>query len=289
MGPLPILLAIIVTVCWGGNFAASKYALLHFPPFFAILIRYIVVSIVLLPFAKRMEISFKQLSLLALMMITLHFTLVFTALWMGLSIGTTVIAIQLGAPFSCVLSAIFLNEKLGAWRSMGMAIAFMGIIVIAGTPNVAHHEIAFMFAIVGAFFWACTNIYMKKLGQQPVMPMLFWTSVLSIPQNALVSFVIESNHLQLMETAPFTAWFGIVYSGLVSTIVGYGLWYWLIKRYDVSQVAPYSLLVPISGFTAGIVFFNEAMTVQMMMGALITIVGVAIITIRKPRHAQMGR
>lgn len=288
MGLIPILLAIWVSVCWGGNFAASKFALLHFPPFFTIFIRYVIVAVVLLPFARRIDANLKQLSILALLMISAHFTLVFTALWMGLSITTTVIAIQMGSPFSCLLGAIFLNDKLGAWRASGMTVSFMGIVVIAGTPEVGNHELAFALAVLGAMMWAGSNIYMKTIGKLPVMPVMFWTALMSLPQTGLVTLLVESNHLELLQTAPLSAWAGIVYSALVSTIIGYGLWYWLLRTYDITQVAPFSLLVPISAFAAGILFFHEALTSQMLLGATITVIGVAIITLRRPRVVEEG-
>lgn len=247
------------------------------------------VAIVLLPFAKKVELSVKELCLLSLLMVALHFTLVFTALWLGLDIGTTVVAIQLGAPFSCIFGAIFLKDYLGPWRSFGMLVAFIGIVIIAGTPNVTENMTAFMFAIAGAAAWAGSNIYMKLLKQSAIMPLLFWTALYSLPQTLLVSLLIESDHLSLLQTAPISAWLGILYSGLVSTIVGYGLWYWLIKRYDVTQVVPFALAVPIGGLSSGVLFFDETLSLQIMLGAVITLVGVAIITIRRPRLARPAR
>jgi O-acetylserine/cysteine efflux transporter len=284
-----MLMALTVALAWGFNFAASKFSLLHFPPFFVIFIRYVIVAVVLLPFAKKIDLSIKQLIVLSLLMITLHFTLVFTAIWMGLDLGTTVIAIQLGAPFSCILGAIFLKDYLGPWRSFGMLVAFAGIVVIAGTPSVLQNELAFLLVVLGAAAWAASNVYMKVLKQTAIMPLLFWTALFSLPQTLAVSLLIESDHLALLQTAPWHAWAGIAYSGLVSTIVGYGLWYWLIRKYDVTQIVPFALAVPIGGFSSGILFFNEALTPTMMIGAALTIVGVAIITIRHPKLARPVR
>lgn len=283
-GLIPALLGIAVALCWGCNFAASKYSLLHFPPFFTIFIRYVLVCLILAPFAWRRYLSLKQIFILSLLMITLHFTLVFTSLWLGLDIPTTVIAVQLGAPFSCVLGVIFLKDMLGPWRTVGMTVAFLGIVVVAGTPNVIGNEFAFALAIIGAMAWAGSNIYMKVVGQTPVMPLLFWTGLLSLPQTLLVSLILESNQWELVQTVPASAAIAITYSALASTITGYGLWYYLLKHYDVSQVAPYSLLVPIGGFASGWFFFDEHLTVQMMIGAALTIIGVAIITVRMPRR-----
>ena len=284
-----MLMALTVALAWGFNFAASKFSLLHFPPFFVIFIRYVIVAGVLLPFARKIDLSWKQLCILSLLMVSLHFTLVFTAIWLGLDLGTTVIAIQLGAPFSCIFGAIFLKDYLGPWRSFGMLVAFSGIVVIAGTPNVTGNNLAFFLTVAGAAAWAASNVYMKSLKQTAIMPLLFWTALYSLPQTLAVSLLIESDHIELLQTAPSSAWIGIVYSGLVSTIVGYGLWYWLIRRYDVTQIVPFALAVPIGGFSSGILFFNESLTQTMMIGAALTIVGVAIITIRHPKLARPVR
>lgn len=284
-----MLLALSVALIWGFNFAASKIALQHFPPFFVIFIRYVMVVVVLLPFAQKVPVSYRQLFVLSLLMVVLHFTLVFTALWLGLDIGTTVIAIQLGAPFSCIMGAIFFKDYLGPWRSFGMLVAFGGIVTIAGTPNVLDNTPAFLCATAGAAAWAGANIYMKQLKQTSIMPLLFWTGLFSLPQTLLVSLLIESDHLALLQTAPVAAWLGVIYSGLASTILGYGLWYWLIRKYDVSQVVPFALAVPVGGFSSGILFFDETLTLRIVVGALLTLIGVAIITIRHPRLARPVR
>ncbi len=282
-----VLAAITVALCWGFNFAACKISLQHFPPFFVIFLRYIIVAVVLLPFARKTKYSLRQLSALAFLMISGHFTLVFTAIWMGLDLSTTVVAIQIGVPVSCVLGAIFLDDRLGAWRTAGMAIAFFGIIIIAGTPSVTDNWIAFLCAMAGSSMWAGSNIYMKKLGHEAIMPIIFWTGLLSLPQTLAVSLLFESDHVELIKTIPWNVVFALLYSGFASTIIGYGLWYWLLKRYDITQVTPYSLLVPIGGFASGILFFNEAITLQLAIGGAITIVGVAIITIRRPKMARV--
>lgn len=286
MGLLAALLAVLVAMCWGGNFAASKFMLLHFPPFFSIFLRYAIVVVLLLPFARRMTLTWKQLLILSFLLISLHFTLIFTAIWMELELTTAVVAIQLGVPLTCVLGAIFLSDKLGAWRSVGLAIAFTGMVVVAGTPNVAEHELAFSIAVLGALAWAASNIYMKTIGEQPVLPLLFWTGLLSLPQTALVSWIVEGGHIELLLTAPYYAWGGLLYSAIASTIIGYGLWYRLIRTYTVSEVTPFSLLIPIAGFGSGIFFFNEVLTLQMIVGSAITVTGVAIITLRKPKLSR---
>jgi O-acetylserine/cysteine efflux transporter len=288
-----IAMALVVPICWGGNFTASKLAMEHFPPFLTVLLRFSAVAALLAPlvlpaYFKGARVSIRDMFVISICYITLHFTLIFVAMNNGLSIASTVIGVQLGAPFSCVLAAVFHNDRLGAWRSFGMAVAFVGVIVIAGAPDVSAHWGSFLLVVLGAFAWAAANIYMKRIGNVGVAPFLFWPALLSLPQIGLLSLLFEHDQLALIETAPVTAWGGILYSTVFSTFVGYGLWYHLIKRYPLSQVTPFSLLVPVVGIGTAMVVYDERLTSLLLIGGALTIVGVGVITLRRPRWAILG-
>jgi O-acetylserine/cysteine efflux transporter len=132
-----------------------------------------------------------------------------------------------------------------------MGVAFAGILTIAGTPQVLDHELAFVLAVLGATAWAGSNVYMKVVEQNAIMPLLFWTGLYSLPVTLVVSLLIEGHPWELIETAPASAWIGLTYTVFFSTIAGYGLWYWLITRFSITQVTPFALLVPVGGLSSG--------------------------------------
>lgn len=284
-----MLSAIVVAMCWGGNFTASKIAMEHFPPFLTIWLRFLAVAVVLAPFALRSKVRMRDMLVISLCYITLHFTLIFVGMSMGLSISSTVIAVQLGVPFSCVLAAVFYNDKLGAWRSFGMAVAFVGVLVIAGTPNVSAHWGAFLLVVAGALAWAGANVYMKRVGNIKVSAFLFWPALLSLPQVGLLTLLFESGQVELVKSAPLSAWLGIAYSTVFSTFIGYGLWYRLLNQYPLSQVTPFSLLVPVIGIAGGMWFYGEQLSWPLLAGGALTILGVAVITVRRPKLAVLDK
>ena len=61
-----------------------------------------------------------------------------------------------------------------------------------------------------------------------------------------------------------------------------------VAKHTVSQVTPFSLLTPVFGITFGELFFHEALTWQVMLGGAMTIAGVAIIVIRRPKLALIA-
>lgn len=283
-----ILAAILVATCWGGNYTATKFAMQDFPPYLALLLRFIGVAAVLAPFALRQPFPrIRDMAVLGFMLIVLQFACVFTALDMGLSITSAVVASQLGVPFACILATAFFKDHLGPWRSAGLMVAFFGVIVVAGTPNASQHWQAFLLAVMGSLAWSASNIYLKRMQPAPpVTQLLFWPALCSVPVLAALSYIGESGQLEAINNAAWSSWVGILYSLIFSSLIGYGLWNTLITKYPMSHVVPYSLLVPVVGITAGVIAFGDPLTAQILLGAALTIVGVGIITVRRPQLVE---
>ena len=49
---------------------------------------------------------------------------------------------------------------------------------------------------------------------------------------------------------------------------------------------PFMLLVPLIGVISAVLFLNEPMSVRLIMGGALTVLGVAIIIVRRPETAE---
>ncbi len=286
-----ILLAILVCACWGGNFIAAKIGMEQFPPFLFSALRFGAVGLILTPFVQRPQTpqQWKDIALLSFVLGTCHFAFAISGLHFGLDIATSVITTQLGTPFACALGAIFLNDKLGPWRTLGLMIAFIGIIVVVGTPNVSANYTGFLLVLFAALAFGIATIMMKRMQGFPIMSLVGWMGLLSAPQILLLSFLFEDQQLARILETPLLPVLCVGYSVFLSTLIGYSGWYYLLKKYDVSLVTPFSLLVPIFGISLSqLVFHNEPLSTQTLIGGFITIIGVGIIIIRRPRTAELG-
>ncbi len=284
-----ILLAIFVAAVWGGNFVAAKYGLAYFPPFFLSSLRFLIVAFVLIPFFSKTSINIlKRIALLSFTLGTLHLSLLFLAMHMGLNIASTAIISQMGVPFACILSALFLNDKLGVWRTCGMVVAFGGIAIVSGTPNVLENPFGMIIALLSSFFWGVANILMKNIGSMNIFRLLAWLCLFTAPQLLLISAIFEHGQLELLRNIPVTVAWSVAYTAIISTIAGYGLWYYLMAKYQLTQVAPFSLLAPIFSIAFGKLVFSEALPLQTIIGGAIAILGVAVIITRRPKLAVLG-
>jgi O-acetylserine/cysteine efflux transporter len=284
-----ILAAILVAACWGGNYTATKFAMQDFPPYLALLLRFIGVVVVLAPFVWRYGIPrLRDMAVIGFLLIVLQFACVFSALDMGLSITSAVVASQLGVPFACMMAAIVFRDYLGPWRSFGLMVAFMGVLIVAGTPNASEHWQAFLLSVLGSFAWSVSNIYLKRMSPTPpVAQLLFWPALFALPMLAGLSYFGESGQWEAIRTAAPGSWAGIGYSLIFSSLIGYGLWNRLITTYPMSAIVPYSLLVPVVGIAGGVAAFGDPVTAQIILGASLTIIGVAVISLRRPQLIEM--
>lgn len=283
MRPLHILYALLVVAMWGGNFIAAKVALEHFPPFFLTTLRFVCVAVLLVPFLPRLNRAQAKIILAIGFLNAMHFSLPYVALSMGLNIASTAITAQLGIPFSCMVAAFVLNDKLGPWRSAGMALSFVGMLIVFGAPNVLEHKAAFFAVLTGAVFWGTCNILLKHVKGLGMLQMMGWMAVVTTPFVAFFSLIFEPGAWHTLRNIPDDALIGLVYTVLISTIVAHSWWYLLMQTYPVSYVAPYSLMTPVAGALFALWFFDEVITWQIMVGGLITLVGVGIIVARRPK------
>jgi len=284
-----ILIAVLITAMWGCNFVAAKLAMQAFPPFFLLAVRMAIVWAILAPFVPKLTIPTKQMVIVSFLLGTMHFAAMYFALHIGLDVPSAVIAGQLGVPFSCILGVWLLGDKIGIWRTLGITVSCFGVVIIAGDPHITEHIPAFIIACLAGCAWGGSNVIMKQLGKVQILPFLAKLSLYSIPQLLLLSFIIEEGQIASLSLAGAVEWSAMAYSVIASSIAAYGLWYWLLGKYDVSQVAPYSLLIPVFGIGSGQLFFNEPFTLQMQIGAFLTIAGVAVITLRKPKRLIVPR
>ena len=278
MKPVDYGLCLLVVLIWGLNFVIAKLGIQELPPIFLIGLRFSLVAALLIPFVAVPRPLLGKILLLSLTLGGLHFSLMFTAL-QRLDASTASVAIQLQVPFAALLSRLVLGERLGPLRLAGMALAFSGIVIMAGEPRIGRDLAALGMALAAALVWAVANIQVKFLGKLDGFTLNAWMSLLAAPQLLLSSWLFESGQWQALQQAGIRGWGAILYMALGVTIVGYGLWYRMLARYPVSQLVPFTLLVPVIGVFTGVTLLDEPLSARIALGSAVTVLGVGIIVV----------
>src|SRR5690606_15019516 len=111
-----------------------------------------------------------------------------------------------------------------------------------------------------ALVWAIANIQMKRLADVDGFALNGWIALLALPQLAVGSALLEHGQVDAVLAADGRAWAAIVYQSLVVVILCYGVWYALLRRYQVNQTMPWTLLVPVFGVASSVLVLDEPFT-----------------------------
>ncbi len=218
----------------------------------------------------------RAIFIIALVSATIQYGLTFTGL-AGLDASTAVLFMQLEVPFSALLATIILKDKLGWKRACGMVVTFCGVGLIAGAPSLRNQLFSAFLVTAGVFTWAIGQVMIKKMVTITGFQLIAWVSVFAGPQMLIASLILERGHLSAIKNASLIGWGSVIYMGIVMTALGYAIWYHLLKKYDVTQVIPFLLLMPVTSILGAVLFLGERPGMRILIGGGVVIAGVAAI------------
>ena len=285
MKPVDVLIAISVAVIWGMGFVIAKAGMAHFSPILLMALRFTLTAACLVYFFRPPGGLFKQLFWISLISAALQYSLTFNGV-RGIDASTAALLVQLEVPFGLIMAWIAFGERIRPRQMIGVVVAFAGAILIIGEPKLEGNLVYAFLVIGGAFTWSVGQIMIKNLGNIGGFRLLSGVALFAAPQLFIASWIFEQDQWQQVQTATPGAWAAVIYLGLVMTALGYGLWYRLLGHYDVNQVMPFLLLLPVTSVCGGIFFLGESLTVKVALGGCLAIGGVALITIQRLPRAR---
>ncbi len=287
------LLAALVAVCWGLNFPAIHLSLEQFPPFFLAALRFALIAVPTLLLVPRPTAPWRWIGLYGLGFGVLQFVFLYLAMDSGMPTGLASLVLQSSAPFTVLLAGVFLRERISVRQGAGILLA------VAGLAGIAVHRaglaggatlVPVLLTLCGGLAWAVGNLGNRRAVQaQPGEPfrLMLWMSVVPpLPLLALSLGVegperIAGSFQGLGSTQGLLALAGLLFTVVVATLVGSGLWTTLMGRHPSSTVAPFSMLVPVVGIGASWLLLREpTSTVELAWGALV-IAGVLVGSTRR--------
>jgi O-acetylserine/cysteine efflux transporter len=277
-----VLLAVLVAVLWGLNFLAIHASLQQFPPLFLVALRFAVIAVPTIAVVPRPQVPLRWLVGYGLGFGTLQFFGLYLGMAAGFPAGLASLVLQTSAPFTVVLGALLLRERLTPRRVAGVTIAAGGLAVVGVTRADATSWWPFALVTLGALGWALGNLA-SRLAAPPVpLHLTLWMSVVPpLPMLALSLLIEGPDEVRRavatsLTAAAVPAWVGLAYTVLVGTIVGSGLWVWLMARHAAGVVAPFSMLVPVVGIVAAWLVLSERPAVLELAGGVLVVGGVLL-------------
>ncbi|MBF8163444.1 EamA family transporter [Pseudomonas mendocina] len=278
MSPKDLLLALLVIVVWGLNFVVIKVGLEGMPPMLMGALRFMLAAFPAILLVRRPQVPLRWLLAYGMTISVGQFAFLFYAMHVGMPAGLASLVLQSQAFFTLFFAALFLGERLRGSNLFGLLVAACGLALIGLQSGQAMALAGFVLTIAAASMWALGNVVTRKLGKVNLLGLVVWGSLIPplpflalslwLEGPALIGASLRGIGLQSLAVLAYLA-FG-------ATLLGYGLWSRLLSRYPASQVAPFSLLVPVVGISSSALLLGERLGSLQVVGAILVMAGLLL-------------
>lgn len=282
---------LLICTIWGLHFVVMKLTVggLAEPLFYAAL-RMTLVGILVLPWLRWHTGYMAKIALAGLGYGALNYAFMFPALGMTTA-SAAALTIELYVPFAIILGVIFLGERIGIRRIIGIALAIIGVAIIAlAKPD----EGAGPLFLLGIIFMACAAmseavgaLMVKKISGVKPIELLAWFAVIGSAVLWPLSFIIEENQMAAFASdtrLPFLA--ALAYSTFAVSIVAHTAYYWLLQRLPIYIVSTSGLMTTVIAVIASTVILKEPLTLPFLIGGIITLSGIGFILYARKVNAM---
>jgi drug/metabolite transporter (DMT)-like permease len=279
---------LMVAAMWGSNFISMKYLLRTIDPVELLLLRLMLSSLIFgvmllassrsLPRFSRRE--WAELAFIGATGITINISAAAFGTQL-ISAGLASLIVTSNPIFTALLSRAILKESLTRRKILGIAVAFVGFLIVLfwGGPNATidlHNSLGVLITLLGPSAWALYTIlskpYLKRcpptqfagiitiVGSLPAMPLLLY-------DHKIFGDVTRFGPSQWLAT--------LVTTGL-ALVLSYTLWYRGLRVLQPTQVAIYIYMVPVFGVVGSWLLLGEPITIFLLLGGVTILFGVVL-------------
>jgi len=299
----PVIAALIglIVVIWAVNFIAAKVGLRYFPPLTMASFRVCAAGVVMVPFylvcsrltafgggasgelnglrrgfTRRDVWTFLYLGFFGVSINQFCFT-------MGLhftSVSHSAVIVGMGPIYTLVLAVLLQLEKVTGHKAVGMAIAFVGIAVLASEHGISAHSPSLLgdaITMTGSVGFAMYAVLGKRVaGEYDALRMTaynhFAGSLLVLPLAVRQACMLEREGS--WRGVPWQGWAAILYMALFGSAVAYVCYFWLLRYLEASQLSAFTYLLPVLATILGILTLGEKGSWMQVVGGVLALGGV---------------
>ncbi len=278
-------LLFLLSIIWGIAFVAIREADFELSPVNLAILRWLISSVaygIVLVFLGGPKTKFERKDLPRLLLISFanvpmyHLALNYAET--TVSAGLAGLLISLGPVFITALSAYVLKEKITFNVVLALILAVFGASVLAvgnleGTSSgLAGPAEIVVSALAYAIFTVLSKPLVKKYG---ALHVAIWAGLTG---TVMLLPLISQSLIKQTEALSFYGWVSVLYLALLSTVLGYSVFYTLVSRGAVSRLSIQLYLIPIVSVIGGIVLLQEAVTISMIAGGGMMLLAIALAT-----------
>jgi len=282
--PRDLALILLVVALWGFSFVPIKLGLREIPPFALAAIRFLFAAVPLVFFVRPPRMPVAMIVAYGFAIGVFQFGLLFLGMKLGMPAGLSSLVIQLQVFFTIGLGIAFLGDRLYPQNVLGATIATLGIVVLAYykiSEGATATFTGLLLVIVSALAWGIGNIVAKRAAaghSADMFALVVWSSLVPPLPLAAVSYLFEGGigSWHAVRDASLFTWGCVLFLSYVATLFGFATWAKLLHRYPTALVAPFGLLIPVSGLVSGWLLLDESLAPIQALGVALVLAGLIV-------------
>ena len=281
LAPRDLLLTLATVTLWGFSFVPIKVGLRELPPFALAALRFFFAAVPLVLVVKRPRMPWRDIAGYGVAIGVVQFGLLFLGMQLGMPAGLSSLVIQMQVFFTIGLAIAFFGDRLQRHNLVGAGIATAGIVILAAQKLIegAHATlVGFALVIVAALAWGVGNVISKHAAaahDADMFGLVVWSSLIPPLPLAVLSFVFEggTKAVSAVTSAGALTWACVLCLAWGATLFGFASWARLLHRYPTGLIAPFGLLIPVSGIACGAIFLGELLAPLQALGVALVFAG----------------
>ena len=280
----------MVPIFLGFGFVIAKPAFESFPPILLMGIRFTFAASILVWWFPIPRGYLKKIFIASFIANTLQYSITYTGL-NYIEASSAVLLVQMEVPFGVIFAYFMLKEKPTLRALIGITIAFIGVYILTGSPNLDGKFFGIALTILGSAIWALGQVVVKPLSKEiNPLALVAWLALFSGPILISLSAIIDGNTINYLTKASFDHWLIAIYIGFFMQPITYGCFYYVLKNNPLYKVLPIVTMgIPPTGLLAAIFLLGEKPTAELFIGGAIIIFGVIMIIFTKPKNEEIKK
>lgn len=268
--------------CWGGNFVMSAWALggSTVPPFMLAAMRAAFVLILVGYFLFRpLPNHFLKLLFVAFCVGPVHLGFLYTGLQTASASGSSILSQSL-IPMATLLSVIWLKEHIGWRRSLAIAGALIGVLIMIYEPGALSFDPGLIYVLAAYVSLAIGTVVIRRIPDVDWRVYVAWTAVLVFIFGSVISLLFETDHREIWQADKRALLTAASYSAIAVSVIAHGQYFRLLQTYPVNRVVPLTILVTVFATVLGVLLLDDVLYPRYIIGAALILPCVWIIARR---------
>lgn len=293
MNPKHWLVFLLLGAIWSSSFMWIKLAIQEISPItlvafrvlFGLLFGIVVIYLQHIPWPRTRN-AWTPLLVLGITNIAIPFFLIS---WGEQSIDSAVASIlNATVPLFTILIAHFLlqDDKMTAPKVLGLLMGFAGVVILMSKDisDSLGSVLGQLAVVLASLFYAGSGVYARKTTQD--LPGILRSAGPLLPATIvmwLTMFVVESpvKFPQLGLT-----WISLLFLGVLGSGFAFVLSYYLLHEIGPTRTSMVTYLFPLGGVILGVVFLNEDLSWQLVVGAVLIVLSLVVANMQSQKQGQ---